>query len=245
VGTAALFKVIARSGLHLRSGPGANFQIIETIANGTIIRVREHDGDWVKADLEGDGQVDGYMFAKFLEPVSGGLPVPPPTIIRRPIDVAFAEMELNVREVPGPPDNPRIVMYHATTRGEAAGDETAWCSSFVNFCVHQAGFQGTDNRWAKSWQGWHQDVTGAPAEGDIVVFDRRPLRGEPGGHVGFFISQGENNIQVLGGNQGNRIRIAPYPNYCIVDFAVGIMRVMTIAERSRQLGTRGAILVFQ
>jgi hypothetical protein len=33
--------------------------------------------------------------------------------------------------------------------------------------------------------------------------------------------------------------------YRIVDFAVGMMRVTTLASRSRQSGTRGAILVFQ
>jgi uncharacterized protein (TIGR02594 family) len=154
------------------------------------------------------------MFANFLEAVSGGLPVPPPEITRHPIDVARDEMALDVRELPGPRDNPRIVMYHATTRGGAAGDETAWCSSFVNFCVHQVGFQGTDSKAARSWhdQDWHQEVD-VPEQGDIVVFDRRPLdpNERPGGHVGFFISQDEDTIQVLGGNQGDRIRIASYP----------------------------------
>jgi hypothetical protein len=33
--------------------------------------------------------------------------------------------------------------------------------------------------------------------------------------------------------------------YRIVDFAVGMMRVTTMAERSRQFGTRGAISFFQ
>ena len=34
-------------------------------------------------------------------------------------------------------------------------------------------------------------------------------------------------------------------SYAVVDFGVGTMRVMTIFSRSRQSGTRGAILVFQ
>jgi hypothetical protein len=33
--------------------------------------------------------------------------------------------------------------------------------------------------------------------------------------------------------------------YCVVDFGVATIRVTTIALRSRQAGTRGAILVFQ
>jgi predicted nucleic acid-binding protein len=37
----------------------------------------------------------------------------------------------------------------------------------------------------------------------------------------------------------------PAAPYCIVDLVVGIIRVTTIAERSRQFGTRGAMLFFQ
>jgi uncharacterized protein (TIGR02594 family) len=102
-------------------------------------------------------------------------------------------------------------MYHQTTRG-GAHDETAWCSSFVNYCVRKSGLQGTDDKRALSWheQGFGQDVTDDPKEGDIVVFRRRNPT-ESGGHVGFFIGQQGDKIQILGGNQGNAISIAPFP----------------------------------
>lgn len=87
---AVLFKVTARSGLNLRAGPDDSFKILQTLPNG---------------------QADGYMFARFLTPLSGGLPVPvppPPGGLPSPIEVARAEMALGVAEIPGPEDNPRI-----------------------------------------------------------------------------------------------------------------------------------------
>ena len=215
-GSAALFEVVARSGLHLRSGPGDNFAILDTLARGAIVAGIGRAGSWIKVDIEGDGYVDGYMFHGFLEPVSGGLPLEPAAgglnITRPPIDFAREELNLGVTEVPGRQDNPRIVMYHQTTRGGAAHDETPWCSSFVNYCVRKAGLRGTDDKRALSWheQGFGQDVTEHPKEDDIVVFRRRSPT-ESGGHVGFFTSQQGDKIQILGGNQGNAISIAPFP----------------------------------
>ena len=224
VGSAALFEVTARSGLNLRSGPGENFRVLQTLDTGTIVTGVGRDGSWIKVDLEGDGQADGFVFANFLQAVSGGLPAPLPvapsaapplgatTVTPRPIDIARQELALGVAEIPGRDDNPRIVMYHRTTEGGAAHDETAWCSSFVNYCVEQTGLQGTDSKAARSWhdQDWGRDVTSVPVEGDIVVFSRHSPT-EDGGHVGFFIADVDDQIRILGGNQGNRISIRLFP----------------------------------
>jgi len=215
-GSAALFRVIARPGLHLRAGPGESFQILETLDTGTVVIGLGQTDSWLQVDVEGNGQSDGFMSLHFLEPVSGGLPIPPQggslDVARRPIDIARAEMNLGVVEFPGAANNPRIVMYHSTTMGGAAPDETAWCSSFVNYCVEQAGLHGTRSKAARSWhdQSWGNDVTSNPGEGDIVVFSRHGPT-QDGGHVGFYLSQDDNSIQVLGGNQGNRVSIARYP----------------------------------
>ena len=218
-GSAALFKVAVRTTLNLRSGPGETFSIIAPIPAGTIVVGRGRDGAWMKVDLEGDGHVDGYMFANFLEAVSGGVPLALTSrdsrIQLRPIDVARAEMNLNVSEIRGAQNNPRIVMYHQTTEGGAAPDETPWCSSFANYCVEQAGLRGTESKRALSWHElpWGHEVTAEPAEGDVVVF-RRASQNSAGGHVGFYIGyigQDRDSIHLLGGNQNNRISIAPFP----------------------------------
>jgi uncharacterized protein (TIGR02594 family) len=206
-----LFRVVARSGLNLRSGPGEAYRIIQTLASGTLVTGRGVTGPWMKIDLDGDGNADGYMFASYLQSVSGGLPIEPAQA-RQPIDVARAELAMNISEFPGPANNPRIVLYHSTTSGGGAPDQTAWCSSFVNYCVEQAGYAGTDSKWARSWHdaGWGQEVTAAPAVGDVVVW-RRVGNGDDGGHVGFFIGRDATGISVLGGNQSNKVCIQRYP----------------------------------
>ena len=220
VGSAALFKIIARSGLNLRAGPGDNFPVLKTVPVDTIVTGIGRDGGWIKVDLEGDGHADGFMFEHFLQAVSGGLPLDAGSggPFEHPIDAARAEMKRGVAEIPGPDSNPRILMYNATTGGGPETDETPWCSSFVNFCVEQvpALGPGTDSKAAKSWheQHWHHDVTTSPKEGDIVVFERRQGSRDGrvlGGHVCFFISQNETHIQVLGGNQQNTINVSSFP----------------------------------
>jgi hypothetical protein len=63
------YAVIARNGLKLRGGPGTNFTSLRTLAEGTELDVVSLDGansDWARVDLEGDGLLDGYVFAAFL-----------------------------------------------------------------------------------------------------------------------------------------------------------------------------------
>jgi hypothetical protein len=65
------FVVIARDGLKLRGGPGLEFAGIQTLATGTEVTVLDLAGDkndWARVDLEGDGLVDGFLFAAFLAP---------------------------------------------------------------------------------------------------------------------------------------------------------------------------------
>jgi uncharacterized protein (TIGR02594 family) len=219
LGVEAQYRIAARSGLNLRSGPGEDYRVIQSVAPDTIVAGLGRDGRWMQVDLDGDRRADGYMFASFLRSVSGGLPLALPGPLR-PFDVARAELALDVTEIPGSANNPRIVLYHSTTQGDAAEnvDETAWCSSFVNYCVEQAGFSGTDSKWARDWHesDWGSVVTDDPEEGDIVVW-RRVGAGDDGGHVGFFVNADASGIQVLGGNQSDRVRIQRYPRNGTLD----------------------------
>lgn len=63
--------VIARGGLRLRGGPGTEFSITTTLGEGTKVTVLGFDGPndaWARVDVEGDGLVDGHVFAAFLAP---------------------------------------------------------------------------------------------------------------------------------------------------------------------------------
>jgi uncharacterized protein (TIGR02594 family) len=207
----ALYEVTARSGLNVRAGPGESFRVLSQLPFGAMVSARGQAGPWMELDLQGDGAMDGFGHGAFLRLVSGGLPLPT-DLSPTPYDIARAELAFDVREVPGAGSNPRIVMYHATTSDGAESDGVAWCSSFVNYCVEQAGLVGTDSKWARSWHdnGWGRDVTKSAREGDIVVW-RREGATTKGGHVGFFVSEDDDSIEVLGGNQSNRVRLQRYP----------------------------------
>jgi hypothetical protein len=65
------FVVVARGGLKLRGGPGLEFAAIQTLDTGTEVTVLDLAGDkndWARVDLQGDGLVDGFLFAALLVP---------------------------------------------------------------------------------------------------------------------------------------------------------------------------------
>lgn len=69
------YEVNARSGLRLRSGPGTEFEVRETLVVGTDVTVVGFGGEaeeWALVDLQGDGTVDGYMYAAFLSSIEDG-----------------------------------------------------------------------------------------------------------------------------------------------------------------------------
>ena len=69
-GAANRYRVIARDGLNLRSGPGTDFWTIRSLPFGTVVNVISHDGPWALVDLLGDGAADGHVHASFLKEMS-------------------------------------------------------------------------------------------------------------------------------------------------------------------------------
>jgi uncharacterized protein (TIGR02594 family) len=124
------------------------------------------------------------------------------------LEIAQREMATGVKEIPGPRDNPRIVEYHQSTTLHATDDETAWCSAFVNWCMEQAGFKGTQSASSRSWLTWGQELT-QPCLGCIVVCK---------GHVGFYYQEEHGRILLLGGNQSNQVKISPYSKNKIISY---------------------------
>ena len=141
---------------------------------------------------------------------------PPPTTPRWLI---IAEKELGVREIEGPRHEGRILEYLKTAlnlgnwgRGR---DETAWCAAFVNWCLEQAGYDGTKHALARSFIDWGYVVDGEPF-GAVAVLrysrNRDASTGSRGGfHVGFFIKEGKYSWRILGGNQSNSVSYRNFP----------------------------------
>lgn len=196
-----VLRVVAE-GLNVRSAPNLQGKVIHILARHELVTQISVSGDEYWSKVACKGGIEGWAANKYLQVHSANA-----------IGSAYpwfeiAQSEIGVREIVGRGDNPRIVEYHHSTTldaGSASLDETPWCSSFVNWCVERAGYAGTDSAWARSWLNWGVP-TAQPTVGTIAIFTR-----DGGGHVGFYVSENEGEVQVLGGNQRDAVNIAHYP----------------------------------
>ena len=130
-----------------------------------------------------------------------------------PIDptpwLTIARGEEGVKEIPGKGIEARIVEYHQATTLGATDDAVPWCSSFVCWCLQQAGYKSTRSARAISYAGY--GVPSEPMEGAIVVTKRKG-----GHHVGFLVGQTRNGVLLLGGNQSDMNCTKEFANSQIV-----------------------------
>jgi len=63
------YRVNARNGLRLRGGPGLEFDTIKNLAMGQQLHLTQYQGDWAGVGIDGDGFVDGWVFATYLQAV--------------------------------------------------------------------------------------------------------------------------------------------------------------------------------
>lgn len=123
----------------------------------------------------------------------------------------IAELERGVTELSADKHNERILQYHATTTLKAKTDEVPWCSSFVNWCLKQAGYPITGSAAARSWAKY--GVACKPQPGCIVVMTRNG-----GGHVGFYVRETAKTVYILGGNQANSVCISGFSKERVLNY---------------------------
>ncbi|GFO54906.1 hypothetical protein GMSM_19130 [Geomonas sp. Red276] len=201
--------VVTAISLNLREGPSLNARVLDILRQKEQVIFLEASADnyWFKVRREG-GEV-GWASHKFLTALS------PPS--DAPLWLRIAEGEKGVHEVPGFANNARIVQYlKSTSLGEpyCSCDETPWCSSFVNYCMEKAGYEGTDCAAARSWLEWGKRID-TPCLGCIAVLSR-----EGGGHVGFYVGESAETVTLLGGNQGDRVCLAQYPKSRVLGYRI-------------------------
>ncbi len=127
--------------------------------------------------------------------------------------IKIATQELGVAEYPAHQHNPRILQYAEETGLDyvvSNGDETPWCSIFMNWVAKKAGFVQSHHPAARSWLDVGFKVK-RPELGDVVVYWRNsPSSWE--GHVGIFLgyTSSRKDIYTLGGNQSNAVSITTY-----------------------------------
>lgn len=170
-----------------------------------------------QAGLSPDGVVGPKTWSA-LQTRAGGGPQPDSTLPSVPADapwlaVARQELKLGVHEIPGAEANPRIIQYHATTSLKATSDETAWCSSFVNWCLKQVGVNGTNSAAAASWVNWGQNTAARPGA-VTVIYNAAAAKSSltaSGNHVGFLIQETKTHYSILGGNQSDQMKVSNFP----------------------------------
>jgi uncharacterized protein (TIGR02594 family) len=123
--------------------------------------------------------------------------------------MAAARGEVGTAQYPIGQSNPRITEYHADTNIRGYDDKASWCSSFVNWCLGQAGIPGTRSALARSWLDWGEELA-SPIPGCIAILYRDDPRSWKG-HVGFYLRHDEHFVYLLGGNQLEKVREHYYP----------------------------------
>lgn len=122
-----------------------------------------------------------------------------------------------LKEVLGPKANPEILaMFKEIGYGWVEDDSTAWCSAALNYFCKKCGYERSGKLDARSWLNLPIQTI-KPEQGDVVIFWRGDPKGWQG-HVGLYIASNEENVFVLGGNQGDMISIAPYPKSRVLGF---------------------------
>lgn len=117
-----------------------------------------------------------------------------------------ARQLIGTAEIPGATHNGIIQNWLIRLGAWWRDDETPWCGVFVAWCLKN-GAHEIPRYWmrAREWATWGVGLAG-PRYGCVVVFTR-----QGGGHVGFVVGRdARGHLMVLGGNQGNRVSIAPF-----------------------------------
>jgi uncharacterized protein (TIGR02594 family) len=134
----------------------------------------------------------------------------------KPAWIEYGEKFLGLAEIPGPRHNPQILQWLLKLKAWWKEDETPWCGVFVAACLEDSGIERPKHWYrAKAYLEWGVLVE-SPRYGCVVVFDRKG-----GGHVGFVVGKDDRGrLLVLGGNQGNKVTVAPFEMFRVAGYRV-------------------------
>lgn len=131
--------------------------------------------------------------------------------------IDFAMEYLGLEEIKGPHHNPKILEWWQKIGATFTDDETPWCAGFVGGILAEASLKNTGSAMARSYVTWGQGVPG-PVFGAVVTFWRKSMD-SPSGHVGFIVGKDQNdNLMVLGGNQGDEVNIKPFSRERVLSY---------------------------
>jgi uncharacterized protein (TIGR02594 family) len=141
----------------------------------------------------------------------------------------LAQRFVGVSEVSGSLHNPQIMAMLKLDTAWPEGDEVPWCSAFANYVAWLLRLPRSKSLAARSWLTVGRPILlhQAEPENDVVIFSRGA--GAPGpevlnapGHVGFFAGNRQNEVLVLGGNQGDTVGVSHYRVHSVL----GVRRLL-------------------
>lgn len=127
--------------------------------------------------------------------------------------MVVAIKELGVKEKNGGEES-RIIEYHSATSLRAKIDEVPWCSAFVCWVLKTSGYANTNSAMARSYLNYGEKLS-KPEYGCIVILKRGSF---PNGHVGFYNSETATHIEILGGNQGDKVCLSKFKKEDVLDY---------------------------
>lgn len=135
--------------------------------------------------------------------------------MQEPKWLTLARTYIGVQEIKGSQHNPFILeLWKSAKLGGIKNDETPWCAGFVGGVLEQSGIRSARADNARSYLAWGGKLE-MPTVGCIVVFERGP----DSGHVGFVVGRDSNrNLMVLGGNQGDMVKISSFNVYRVLGY---------------------------
>jgi len=122
-----------------------------------------------------------------------------------------------LKEVPGIHSNPTIMRWFRDIGYTwVQGEETAWCSCFINWLAWKLELERSGKLTARSWLDVGEEVN-SPELGHVAIFWRESKTSWKG-HVGLYAGDDDDFIYCLGGNQGNQVNIKAMPIDRLLEF---------------------------
>lgn len=95
--------------VNLRKGPGSNFDVVDILPKGTLLRRFGTQGEWSHLKLKGGVGPEGWLVTRFLERLDGSsadpvrpkvVGAPTPEVVTQPIRLFVKSSEANMRSAP-------------------------------------------------------------------------------------------------------------------------------------------------
>jgi len=129
----------------------------------------------------------------------------------------LAQRFVGIKEVAGSASNPAILAMLKLDGAWPADDAVPWCSAFTNYIAWLLRLPRSKSLRARSWLliGTPVALEFATPGFDVVIFNRGgphdPTVIEAPGHVAFYGGRQAAKVIVLGGNQGDSVSLAQFP----------------------------------